>query len=194
MNRTVLFILFLPLLSVVWSCDDDLPPVENEEELITDLVLTFTPVSAGEVQTAMASDPDGLGPEPMTVTKDITLVAGTSYTLQIGLSNEINSVDMGAEIEAEADEHKFFFAFSENLFDSPTGNGNIDVASDPINYLDSDINQLPLGISTSWTTVATPQTGTFKILLKHQPGIKTETSSVADGETDVEFEWNLTIN
>ena len=59
--------------------------------------------------------------------------------------------DIGEEIAEEDDEHQVFFAFTDGAFSNPTGNGNIDNASDPINYNDQDDNGNPVGLSTSWT-------------------------------------------
>ena len=53
---------------------------------------------------------------------------------------------MNEEIEEEAAEHQFFFAFTEGAFTNPTGNGNIDNASDPIVYNDTDGNGIQLDL------------------------------------------------
>ncbi|MEL7428310.1 MAG: hypothetical protein AAFN81_35420, partial [Bacteroidota bacterium] len=57
--------------------DPDAPPCENEEEIITDVILTFTPVDGGTPVTAAAQDPDGEGPLDLVVLDDIELVEST---------------------------------------------------------------------------------------------------------------------
>ena len=175
--------------------DPDAPPCENEEEIITDVILTFTPTDGGDVVTATAQDPDGEGALPLQVVDDIELLESTEYELSITLTNSIEGEDITEEIMEEDDEHMFFFAFTDELFTSPAGDGNIDNRPDPVNYNDFDENNLPVGLSTNWETECGEETvtGTFQVILKHQPGIKSETSTVDDGGTDVDLTWNATI-
>jgi hypothetical protein len=109
--------------------------------------------------------------------------------------------DVTAEVEEEGDEHQFFFAWSNNTFSNPTGDGNIDKRADPINYTGGtnsvDANKRPLGLTTTWTT-ATPAgtaalAGTFNVLLKHQPNLKTDTSDAKTGETDLDLTFTLNV-
>ncbi len=85
----------------------------------------------------------------------------------------------------------FFFGWTEGLFADPTGDGNIDNRDDPINYNDEDDNGLPVGLSTSWTTGDSVPSGTFEIILKHQPDLKSASTTVDDGGTDLELTWNI---
>ena len=184
--------LFLGL--AISGCDDDdEPSVENPEEVITDVTLTFTPVVGGMPTVVTASDEDGEGPDDFEPDGDITLSASTEYTLTIGLRNEIEDVNVTDEIVVEDDEHMFFFSFSDELFESPEGDGNFDNRSEPLNYNDKDDNENPLGLSTSWTT-SDPGTGTFRVVLKHQPdGLKTATSGADIGASEVDVVWDLII-
>lgn len=179
-------------LAIAGCSDDDDPPVENPEEVITDVTLTFTPSGGGTAITASASDPDGEGPDDLEVDGDITLNANTTYTMTIELTNDIENEDVTEEIEREDHEHMFFFAFTNDLFDSPAGNGNVDNRDDALNYNDQDENQLPVGLSTSWTT-GDAASGTFQVILKHQPNLKTATSDIDDGESEVDVTWDLSI-
>ena len=102
--------------------------------------------------------------------------------------------DIGAEIAEEADEHQFFFSFSNDAFANPTGDGNIDNASDAINYNDSDENGNPLGMNTSWeTSSSTLSGGSFTVRLQHQPGVKTASSGANDGDSDFDLTFVLNI-
>ena len=68
-------------LFIFTACEDDdaTPAEENEEEVITDVKLIFTPAS-GSVVTATAQDPDGEGVQELQVSGAINLVSGSSYT------------------------------------------------------------------------------------------------------------------
>ena len=115
------------------------------------------------------------------------LTDNKSITKLIGL-------DIVAEIAEEADEHQIFFAFTNDAFSNPMGDGNIDNASDAINYNDEDANGNPLGLNTTWTTGATAiSNGNFTVRLQHQPDLKTATSGANDGETDFEIDFVLNI-
>ncbi len=174
----------------------DAPPCENEEEIITDVTLTWTPVDGGAPIVARAQDPDGEGPQDLQVLDDIELVESTEYTLTIELRNEIEGEDITEEIMEEDDEHMFFFAWADELFVSPAGNGNVDNRPDPVGYNDFDENNLPVGLSTSWETECGEEitSGTFRVILKHQPGIKSETSTAQDGGTDVDLLFTVNVN
>ena len=144
------YLLFAVLtLFVFTACEDDevVPEEENEEEVITDVTLIFTS-DAGAVVTASAQDPDGEGVQELVVQNEIKLQSGTNYTLTFDIMNNLETPgeDIGDEIAEEDDEHQLFFAWTEGAFSNPSGNGNIDNASDPVNYNDSDGNGNPLEI------------------------------------------------
>ena len=175
--------------------DPDAPPCENEEEIITDVVLTWTPVGGGDPVVATATDPDGEGVLDLTVEGPINLLESTEYTLTVELRNDIDGEDITTEIMEEDDEHQFFFAFTDEIFLSPAGDGNIDNRDDPVNYNDFDENNLPVGLSTNWTTECGEEnsTGSFRIVLKHQPDIKDDMSTADDGGTDIDLTFTVNV-
>ncbi|MGB3852261.1 MAG: hypothetical protein WA958_20020 [Tunicatimonas sp.] len=191
---TLLFSSFLLFSSCV---DDDVPPEENEEETITNVTLTFTPSAGGTAVTATWVDADGEGVNPPALTP-ISLTANTTYTLTIDLLNAIDPSDpesITEEIEEEDDEHMFFFGWTNGLFSSPTGDGNLGAGNrraDAVNYEDEDDAGFPLGLETTWTT-GDATTGTFRVVLKHQPDIKSATSDSTNGESDVDIIWEATV-
>ena len=184
-------------LFIFTACEEDeaAPEEENEVEVFTDVKLVFTPSGGGAAVEAAAQDPDGAGVQELQVLSAINLAANTEYTLTMVIENCLESPCelMNEEIEEEDDEHQFFFAFTNDSFTSPAGNGNIDSASDPINYNDSDGNGNSLGLNTSWTT-GSASSGTFTVQLQHQPDVKTATSGATDGDTDFALTFNLNIN
>ena len=181
-------------INILWNItimdDAAAPECENEEEVIDKITLTFSPVMGGDTIIATATDPDGPGPMDLEV-DDISLVQNTEYELSIMLENTIEGENITAEIEEEDDEHQFFFAWTGDIFNDPMGDGNIDNADDPINYNDMDGNSLPIGLSTNWSTDVAMSSGTFRVVLKHQPGIKSATSTSNDGGTDIDITWSV---
>lgn len=174
--------------------DDDVPPEENEEEVINEVTLTFTPTGGGNDIVATYVDADGEGSGNPVLT-DIELASGTTYTLNITMANTLESPaeDITEEVEAEGDEHQLFFSWSVSVFSDPLGTGNIG-STGTVNYNDQDKNGNPIGLSTTWTVTQNAVSGEFRIMLKHQPDIKTATSTSNDGETDVDITWAININ
>jgi len=168
----------------------------EEEEVINEIGLTFTPTGGGEAITATWLDADGEGVANPTI-EDINLAANTTYELAITLANTLGmeAEDITAEIREEDDEHMFFFEFTSDIFSNPTGDGNLDSRQDPLVYNDKDANETPVGLLTNWTTgSATATTGEFRIVLKHQPdGQKTATSDSTVGGTDVDIKLPINI-
>ncbi len=190
-------VLSIATLSLISGCDDDDPKKEDTPELITKATLTFTPTAGGATVVVTATDPDGEGVQDITVDGPINLEDAKSYALSIELINELASpsdpeYNITEEVEEEGDEHMFFFSWTNNVFSDPAGNGNIDNRADDVNYEDEDVNGLPLGLETSWTT-GVASTGKFQVVLKHQPDIKSETSDATDGESDLDIEFDINV-
>ena len=182
------------VLAMFSSCsDDDDSDMDIAGEFINQVTLTFSPTSGGIPLVFIFNDPDGDGAAAPTQ-DDIVLTAGSSYNLEITLENTINGEDVTEEIKEEDDEHMIFFGWTQGLFSVPGGDGNIGQgnADDPIVYADFDANLNPLGILTTWVA-GEAASGTFTILLKHQPNLKTADSDSTVGETDIELLWNIEI-
>ncbi|HOX81975.1 MAG TPA: hypothetical protein PLJ60_01540 [Chryseolinea sp.] len=180
------------------GCNNDDPAKQDVPEFISSVKLIFTPTGGGTSVTATATDPDGIGPGNITVDNAIALAKEVNYTLTFEILNNLADpgdpeYNIGDEIEEEGDEHQFFFSWTDGVFSDPTGSGNIDNRSDDLNYSDEDVNELPIGLSTLWTTTDLAASGTFKVLLKHQPDIKSSTSTSTDGETDIDLTFDITV-
>lgn len=180
------------------ACDEEAPGKEDTPELITEVKLTFTPTGGGTPVVVSAVDPDGIGVLDIIADEPISLTANTEYELSIEFFNGLldpteAEYDIKEEVSEEADEHMLFFSW-DGGFSEPAGNGNIDNRSDPVNYEDNDANGLPLGLSTTWKTVDIEAADLkFRIVLKHQPDLKTASSGATVGETDVDVEFALNI-
>lgn len=179
------------------SCTVDDPKKEDTPEMITSATLMFIPSNGTTPVTATATDPDGEGIQNLTADVPINLVANSSYTLQIKMINELappgsEEYYISDEVEEEGDEHIFYYGWTNGVFADPEGNGNIDNRTDVVNYEDLDKNSLPLGLSTLWTT-GSVTSGTFRVLLKHQPGLKTSISGSTEGETDLDVTFSISV-
>ena len=187
----------LVVIATVLSCEVDDPQKEEVPELITKVILRFVPDNGGEPIVATASDPDGEGVGDIEIDQPINLAAMATYHLEIMLVNNLADItqpeyDVTEEVSEEAGEHMFFFQWTEDLFATPSGSGNIESAAGSVNYLDEEENGLPHGLETMWTTSG-PATGEFRIVLKHQPDLKSSNSDAHTGETDLDVVFPITI-
>ncbi len=165
------------------SCKKDDPEVPNEEEVITTLRLTLTDDGGGEVVFSF-QDLDGDGGGAPVVSAG-TLTANTNYTGVVELLNETEepAEDIGAEVVEEGDEHQLFF--------------QITTAGVTQGYSDMDVNGLPLGIQTTFSTMAAG-TGTLTVILRHQldknaANVSTGDITNAGGDTDIEVTFDFNV-
>ncbi len=195
---SVFYIFAMASSTLLSSCNGDDDPVkEDTPEMITRVALTFSPAGGGEAVVVVAIDPDGAGVQDLETDGPILLQANASYTLSIELLNHlVNPSDEGYnitdEVAEEGDEHMFFFGWTDGIFSNPPGNGNIDNREDVVLYEDEDDNGLPIGLLTAWETGDVAD-GVFRVVLKHQPGLKTSGSSASAGETDVDVEFEIQV-
>ena len=185
--------------AVITSCSKEDPVKEDAPELITEAVLTFNPTTGGGTTVVVtATDPDGEGVQDISADGPINLQAGVQYVLTIELHNTLAGIgqpgyNITDEVEEEGEEHLFLFSWTGPVFQIPTGDGNIDNRADAVSYADLDDGGLPVGLITTWTTAGSAGAGTFRILLKHQPGLKTSTSGSTIGETDLDLTFTINV-
>jgi hypothetical protein len=185
----------LMVLVLLGSCDTDEPEAENVEEIITRVTLTFSPTSGGDAVVVTATDPDGEGSQGLVIDGTISLENNFQYELSLKFENtwESPAENITEEVEEEGDEHLILFGWSGDVFSNPV-NGDITGNRYVIRYEDADDNGQPIGLTTLWTTAATTASGTFRAVLKHQPdGIKTSTSGISDGATDVDLTFDIEV-
>ena len=186
MKTTKFFIMAIFCLTLITSCndDDDNPEPVNEEELITNVTLTFTnTANAGDVVIMSNVAPDGQE-GAFTNSVNGAFTAGQSYSLALEITNESDPADiddvLNDDIIPEGDEH--FFKYNNTL-----GMGMIRDASDRADGA-HDSN---LGDTTTWTTGAAG-TGNLQIILVHQPETADDSNqfgSTTGGEED----FNITF-
>jgi hypothetical protein len=165
-----------------FSCsdDDNGPDPVNEEEVITTLNITLTPVGGGTATTFTYQDLDADGPNPPVVSAP-DLAGNTTYNATIEVLNETENPaeDITAEVAEEDDEHQFIFEI--------TGS----VASATATDQDGDGN--PIGLSFDLAT-NTAGAGSLTVTLRHEPTKPNDgTLNGAGGETDIAASFNFVI-
>jgi len=168
-------------LFVACSSDDDAPIIVNEEEVITTMTVTLTPVGGGTAITLVTRDLDGDGPNAPVVTVSANLAASTTYNGTVVLLNETETPaeNITTEVEEEDDEHQFFFTTTTGL-NVTTANFNLDG------------NGNILGTTFDVTTGAA-STGSYTVTLRHEPTKPNTGLADAGGETDIEATFPVTI-
>lgn len=210
MNKTILksfaSITVIAAVLLLAGCSKDEPKKEDTPELITKATLVFTPSDGSAAVTVTATDPDNQGAQPIRVDGPINLVKNKTYVMTISLINGLAqptdaAYDVTEEVREEGIEHQFFFAWTNNVFSNPSGNGNIDNRTDAVLYeggqndTSKDANGRNLGLVTTWTTATSSISGgTFRVLLKHQPdNLKSDSSDSTTGETDLDLTFVLNV-
>lgn len=152
----------LTLITSFTSCssDDNDPKEVIEEELITDVILTFTNTSDNTDKVVLASiAPDGQdGASTETITG--TFTAGATYSLGLVLTNESEDPAddvLNDDIIPEADEHFFKYAVSGINLTMTRDSDDTDGAEGS-----------KLGIKTTWVAGAA-SSGNVQIALIHEP-------------------------
>lgn len=171
------------LLFTACSDDDggDNPDPVNEEEVITTMNITLTPMGGGTAVTFSSQDLDGDGPNAPVITAP-NLAGNTTYNATIEILNETESPaeDITEEIEEEDDEHQFIFEITGSL------------ASATATDTDGDGN--PVGLSFDLVT-NTAGSASLTVTLRHEPTKPNDgTLAGAAGETDIAATFSFTIN
>ncbi|WMN12388.1 hypothetical protein QYS49_33435 [Marivirga salinae] len=178
--RSMLLLVAILLFS---QCNTEDPEPENEEELITTLEMTFSPVGGGDDIIFSVYDEDGDGPMEPEYTNG-TLTANTDYNVKIEVRNDVDNENITTEIEEEDEEHQFFFESSVSLY--------LEFA-----YNDTDENTDPVGLNTIFYAQE-PSTGTLTVTLRHEPNKSADGAidgdpSNAGGETDIQATFDVVI-
>lgn len=169
-NSLFILPIIIVILGLGYACK---PEEQNTEELITTLKLNFT--NAGNTTTFQFKDIDGIGGGADGIMDTILLDSSKTYTLNVEVFNESASPveDLTAEIRNEAVDHQFFYNVSSGL--------NLTHS-----YTDLDANSMPIGLANNISTGA-KSSGTLRVNLKHQPGIKDGNQNTGESDIDITF-------
>lgn len=150
----------------------------NEQEVITTVALTFAPDDGGAALEFSHADPENDG-DP--VIDDITLAAGTSYTLTVEFINELEvpPENLTVEVDAESDEHQVLVYGSG--VEGPVTGANADHLVTHA-YDDEDANGLPVGLVNTIDAVNAGN-AELKVMLRHLPpenGVAVKGAAIAE--------------
>jgi len=163
MKRTVVIILTVLILA---GCRKEYNREEdNENELITTIILSSTETGSSDTLDHVWEDVDGPGGADPDI-DTIELEHGKNYDISLSLfdKTKIPFENITTEIEEESNVHRFYL--------QPDGGTGITI-SDP----DKDIDGLTLGLLNKLNTTQ-PATGHISIILRHYPdGGKAEEDS-----------------
>lgn len=176
--KQISLLLFALLFVCFTSCNDDDdgdPGAENEVEEITEVVVEFTPTDGGGTLSFSFSE---------NLQEEIVLDANTTYNSSVQFLNteETPTEDVTEEVLEEDDEHLVCYFISNNSILN-------------VEYDDVDDNGLAVGLQTIVTTGVAGQTGTFNVVLRHQPNLK-ETLDIincAVGSIDADIDFAVSI-
>ncbi len=181
MKTTKFFLSAFFCLTLITSCsnDDDTPAPVLEEELVTNVTLTFVnDADATDIVIMTSVAPDGQdGSSTETVTG--TFTANATYSLSLSLLNatETPADDiLNDDIIPAADEHFFVYAVSGI---------NLTMSRDADDISGPDNNKL--GVNTTWVAGAA-STGNVQITLIHEPTTaddSNELGAVTGGSEDL---------
>jgi hypothetical protein len=161
----------------------------NEEEVITTVRLLFVDAEQdgqgiNQSFELKYSDPDGDGGQDPVITAD-PIPSGRYYNVAVTLLDESRNpaVNVTPHIQAEGDEHQFFY--------------EVNGLNMVISNLNTDADGMPLGLTFNAHTLS-PGTGTLKVTLRH--GLDKDADGVADGDitnaggdTDIEVVFPVEI-
>ena len=170
------------------ACDDPTQPVANEQELITEVTLTLTPIGGGAAITTTIADPDGPGPNaPDPQTAAITLAPGTTYDGTVEFwdrADPASPENITEEVEEEADEHRVFYVV--------TGMAGVTV---PDASLDTDSNGAPLGLTFQVVVdAAASGSGAIRVILSHYDDAPKGDGSTQSDETDADVSFDASVS
>ncbi|WP_149243645.1 hypothetical protein [Dyadobacter sp. 32] len=181
LNRKLAYTLLIGMAALFTQCKDsgeNLTP-DDENELITSVILNFKETGSGAMSTFTFRDPDGDGGNAATKFDTISLKANTAYTLTVEFLDESKSpvVDITKDIEEEKEDHLLIFTASPASLLT-------------YSYGDKDKNNFPIGLLGT-ATAGAAGLGKLKVQLRHQPGTKNGTA--APGSDDVQLDFNLKV-
>jgi hypothetical protein len=144
------------------ACGDDGGDGENDNEVITTVILNFTPTSGTPV-VATFNDPDGDGGAAPTV-DPVNLTPGT-YTLTVQFQNRLAmpQEEITDEVRDEQNFHLLLFTGTAVVGPATTNTTGPLMQS----YADMDHNGLPIGLTDN--IVASAGTGQLTVTLRHMP-------------------------
>lgn len=183
------------------ACGHDDKIGDDPNEVLTTVLLSFTPTAGGTPVVVKFDDADGDGVNAPAI-DPLTLAAG-SYDLTVKFQNRLESPpeDLTLEVHDESDQH--FVFFTGTAVSGPSSAQTM--APLAHSYNDMDKNGLPVGLSNK--IVATPGMGILTVTLRHMPPVsgaavktatvpetvKTSGFGVIGGTNDAQVNFAVTV-
>ncbi|MDA9782997.1 type 1 periplasmic binding fold superfamily protein [Vicingaceae bacterium] len=185
--KTKLIYAFIAISLFACKEDDENEPVTpiipNEEEVITTVKYTLTPVMGGTAKVFQFKDLDGDGGNAPVITTD-SIDDNVTYSGTLEFLNELETPadSITNEVLEEGDEHQVFFQVTAGDY--------------IISYADVDKNGKPLGLSTTFESRT--MGGSLTVILRHKPdkaatGVSGGDITNAGGETDIEVVFPINV-
>lgn len=200
--------LVLSLFACACAADDTLGG-DNETEIISRVVLRFTPMDGGPALSFEFNDPDGDG-GVSGAADAVTLPSEQGFALDVEFVNTLADPpeDLTEEIRAEAEDH-LVFVLGDGV-DGPAANSSTLLLTHAYADLESDYGEnavgddLPVGLRNTIDTNL-PGTGTLRIVLRHLPELNGSAQKQAElpealaagetlpGDVDVDVTFDLAV-
>jgi hypothetical protein len=175
--------LFAVSVLLLSACKKD---VKNPEEdgahgVITTLSLKFSQGGVFKTE-AVFDDPDGPGGNDPIRFDDIKLEKGQTYNMEMTLTNKTKTPneDMTEVIRNAGHQHLFFL--------TPTNVPGLNIS-----LTDKDRAGLPIGLSSTWQTPNSNQTGTVRVSLRHIAFGKSASSLPTAGHSDIQVDFKIIL-
>jgi len=201
--------LALTLALLVTACEGDDHGHDDENEVISLVELTFTPMGGGAPLVFEFTDPDGDG-GVSGVSDKIDLVVGVEYTLGVRFVNSLAEPpeDITDEVKGEAEDH-FVFVLGDVAGPASAGSSALVTHA----YADSESDyganavgdDLPVGLVNTITTKEAG-TGKLRLILRHLPELNAQPQKTGDlprelaegedlpGSVDVDVSFDLVVS
>ena len=161
--------------AVILSCKKTDVTSEEDNEQVTTVKLKFKEQGTLTESVFVVTDPDGDGPKAITKLDKIALKPSKTYDYSIEVLDETKSpvVNTTLDIADKKDEHLFVYTSNPSSLLTFT-------------ITDKDSKGYPVGlVATVKTGIA--GTGTLKVQLRHQPGVKNGTPTPGSDDINQDF-------
>lgn len=182
--------IFAILSMLITACDSTEPENDaGEEEVISNVTITLENTTNDTTITAEAVfDEAGVKQSAET----LTLTAGTTYNGSIELRNRFADEDITEEVEAEAEEHRFFYEVLGSVGNAVT----VTITDSERDYGSQSGINLPVGLRFAVTVVPyMTGTGELRVVLGHYAERPKQTDETIANipEKDVDFTYPVTV-
>lgn len=177
-------VLLVALALTLTACDSTDPGEDDagEEEVISNVTITLENQSDNSTVTAEAVF-DEAGVKQSAETLDV--MAGATYSGSITLRNRFENEDITEEVEAEMEEHQFFYVVQGDVSDAVA-----------VEVTDTDGNGNPVGLEFTVTVDdAASGSGDLRVVLGHyDERSKQADETISDiPEIDIDFTYPVTV-